>query len=261
VIANGGTFSGATLSAVSKFCRDIESAGIRDKFYRLNLFTGNNLNAAMVPLYRAESRTAAPRGGTNDTNNNFVSGDFNNTGSLSGLKGDGSTKYINTGLPADFISASTAHLGIGLRATETRAAAFRTGIGTYNGGARSLEIALYATNARTGSGFFTRFATTSDCLGDNIGGATGALGVGNIVAAWPTMYRNGVATGVTATTSENYGSAHSLYVFANNNSNTSVINYTDARINWYSIGFTMTAAQALTFHNAIAAFNTALSRT
>ena len=264
VIANGGSVSGTTLNAVSKFCRDIDAAGIRDKFYRLNLFAGDNLNAALVPLYRAESRTASIRGNTTDTNNNFVSGDFNNTGSSSGLKADGTSKYLNTGLSANAVAASNAHLGVGLRATESRSAAFRTVIGTYGGTSfttNSLEIALHGTTSRTGSAFFTRFGTTSDCAGDNIGGATGALATGDIVAAWPSMYRNGLATGATATTSTNYPAAHSIYVFANNNGGASVINYTDARVSWYSIGLTMTAAQAVSFYNAIAAFNTALSRT
>lgn len=261
VIANGGTFSGSTLAAVSKFCRDIDAAGIRDKFYRLNLFCGENLSAALVPLYRAESSTALVRGNANDTNNNFVSGDYNNTGALSGLKGNGTSKYLDTGLFGNSVAASNAHLGIGLRATESRAASFRTAIGNYNGGDNSLEIALHAQNARTGSSFFTRFATATDCAGNNIGGANGPLAVGDIIAAWPSMYRNGSAVGATATTSQNYPSGHKMYVFANNNSNTSVINYTDARINWYSIGLTFTAAQALSFYNAIAAFNTALSRT
>jgi hypothetical protein len=51
VVANGGTV-GNSLAAVSKFCAAIASAGIRDRFYRLNLFCGSNLNAALVPLYR-----------------------------------------------------------------------------------------------------------------------------------------------------------------------------------------------------------------
>ena len=52
VYANGGTVSATTANAVNTFCEDINAAGIRDKFYRLNLFAGDNLSAALVPLYR-----------------------------------------------------------------------------------------------------------------------------------------------------------------------------------------------------------------
>lgn len=262
VVANSGEVSGSSLKTVSDFCRRIDAAGIRDKFYRLNLFCGAGLNAALVPLFRGPSRTGTQYGNTTDTNNGpFVSADFNNTGASSGLKANGTSKYLNTGLAANTFTASDSHLAVGLRATESRAAAFRTAIGAFNGSVRSFEIALHGTSSRNGSAFFTRFGTNTDCAGDNIGGATGALAAGDIIAAYPSMYRNGSATGQTATTSQDYGSAHSIYVFANNNANSSVINYTDARISWYSVGLTMTADQALSFYNAIAAFNTALSRT
>lgn len=52
VVANGGSVSGATLSAVDKFCKAIDAAGIRDRLYRVNLFAGTGLNACLVPLYR-----------------------------------------------------------------------------------------------------------------------------------------------------------------------------------------------------------------
>ena len=52
VVSNGGSVSPTTLKAVSDFCKSIDSAGIRDRFSRLNLFCGENLSAALVPLYR-----------------------------------------------------------------------------------------------------------------------------------------------------------------------------------------------------------------
>ena len=52
VEANGGTVSTSTANAVTDFCNAIDAAGIRDRFYRLNLFCGTGLNAALVPLFR-----------------------------------------------------------------------------------------------------------------------------------------------------------------------------------------------------------------
>lgn len=98
VTTNGGTVSAATLTAVSTFCAAISSAGIRDRFYRLNLLCGNSDNslyAVRTPLYRGPSLTGTQYGNTLDTNVNFVAGDY---AEGTGLKGNASTKYLNTGL-------------------------------------------------------------------------------------------------------------------------------------------------------------------
>jgi len=58
VYANGGTVSAATANAVNDFANAIDAAGIRDRFYRLNLFCGTGLNACLVPLYQNRQRTA-----------------------------------------------------------------------------------------------------------------------------------------------------------------------------------------------------------
>jgi hypothetical protein len=257
VTANGGTVSSTTLAAVSKFCAAIDAAGIRDKFYRLNLFCGEGLTAALVPLYLAESSNATARGNSTDTNNGpFVSDDYNNTGVLSGLKGNGTSKFLNTGILGNSLTANNAHFGVGLRATQTGAAAFRAVIGVFNGSTAVLGVDVRRNDTNRCALFG---AAGNSAAGDQV--QSSSLAVGDLVAAWPTLYRDGSASGTDATTSINYPSAHNLYVFALNNSNTSTINYTDSRVNWYSIGLTMTAAQALSFYNAVAAFNTALSRT
>ena len=90
VVSNSGTVSQPTLRAVSTFCDAIDRAGIRDRFYRLNLFCGDNLSAALVPLYRNSSSTGTQLGGLTDTNaavsgqSPFVSGDYTLTGVLVG---------------------------------------------------------------------------------------------------------------------------------------------------------------------------------
>lgn len=261
VIANGGSVSGGTLKAVSDFCRRIDAAGIRDRLYRLNLFAGTGLNAALVPLYRGPSRTGTQYGNTTDTNvGPFVSGDYVETGAGAGITGNGSSKYLDTGYLANTLAANNSHLGVGLLATDTMTTADRTLIGAWNGGANVLEIrARDRTGAVPLAAAFTRYATVGDRFGDSV--ASSSLATGNIITAWPTMYRNGVASGTDATSSQDFPAATKVYVFNLNNNNAGVTNYTNARLGWYSIGATMTAAQALSYNNALAAFNTALART
>jgi hypothetical protein len=260
VIANGGTVDGATMSAVSGFCRRIDAGGLRDRFYRLNLFCGNGLTAALVPLYRSESRTATARGNTTDTNNGpFVSADYNNTGSSSGLKGNGTNKALDTGLPANSLSGNNIHMGFGLRETQTGASAFKTLGGIWTGVDRSYIMFARRADNNLNCEFGTGNVASSTA-GEQVNSAS--LGVGDVIMAFPSFYRNGAVAGTSATTSQNYPNADRMVVFAMWRASTSnAINQTDARINWYSIGLAMTAAQVLSFYNAIAAFNTALSRT
>jgi len=62
VYSNSGSVSVGTLAAVNTFCNAIDAASIRDRFYRLNLFAGTGLNAALVPLYRGPTYLADPLG-------------------------------------------------------------------------------------------------------------------------------------------------------------------------------------------------------
>jgi hypothetical protein len=105
VIANGGTVSASTMAAVTTFCRSIDSAGLRGRFYRLNLFCGDGLSAVLVPLYRGQSRTGTQYGNTADTNVNFVSGDYT---LASGLTGNGSNKYLGLALKPGQLAVDSA---------------------------------------------------------------------------------------------------------------------------------------------------------
>jgi len=98
VYLNGGRVSNSTLKAVSDFCMRIDSAGIRDRFIRLNLFCGSNLNSVMVPLYTSLGFKNNLIGNyAIDINTSFIASDYNETGNSGGLKSDNSyTKGIDT---------------------------------------------------------------------------------------------------------------------------------------------------------------------
>jgi hypothetical protein len=95
IAAEGGTANATTLSALDTFARSIETAGLRSKIWRLNVFCGSNLDAALTPFYNSPTTGAAAEGFTIDQNNGpFVTADWSESG---GLVNDG-TKYLNTGL-------------------------------------------------------------------------------------------------------------------------------------------------------------------
>ena len=96
VATNGGTVSTTTLRAVNTFCNAINAAGIRDRFWRMNIFAGSGLSACLVPLYRGPSLTGTQYGNTTDTNLNFVSGDYSESGGLT--SNAASSKALQTGV-------------------------------------------------------------------------------------------------------------------------------------------------------------------
>jgi hypothetical protein len=261
VRANGGSVSGSTLNAVSRFCASIAAAGIRDRFYRLNLFCGTGLNACLVPLYRGPSLGGTQYGGTTDTNSGpFVSGDYSETAGL-WPGSSNSTKFLNTGFAANTVASGVAHLGMGILAANTLTGS-RDGMGAFSGASNSFGIRMRSGSSPALSAVFTRFGTASDTFGDEVGSAGASLAAGNIVASWPTMYRNGAAVGTNATTSQNYPSAHSFLVFGTNNSGSSTATaLSNPRLGWYSIGASMTAQQVSDFNTAVNGLYAALGRT
>ena len=108
VYAAGATVSSSTANAVTAFCNAIDAAGIRDRFYRMGIFAGSSLTAALVPLYRGPSLAGTQYGNATDTNNGpFVSADYAETGAAGGLDPNGNgNKHLNTGYkPLDTGSA------------------------------------------------------------------------------------------------------------------------------------------------------------
>jgi hypothetical protein len=261
VIANGGTVSGSTLNAVSRFCRSIDAAGIRDRFYRLNLFCGNSdasLNAVRTPLYRGPSLAGTQYGNTTDTNNNFVEGDYAETGSSGGLLGNGSSKRLATGLNATILPDTTTSGHLSVYAA-----------GTYTSG---IAIGVY-TSVSTPS-FTVTFTMEIQLL--STGGANTFINT-NANAAAPTAsspqffvvsrtsstsafgYTNGTAGTENTTTATNTAPANQFLVFARNQNNFPSV-YFAQRLRAYSIGEGMTGSQVAAFNNAMQTFQAALGR-
>lgn len=145
VTANGGSASAGTITALNAFCNSIDSAGLRSKFYRLNLFCGNNLNAALIPLYTSTHWLNPSYGFSKDINYNFISADYSETGSNAGLTSSGAdptqqnvgTKYLDTG----FFPSMVGVIGSLIDNLHIAATISTTAI------AASFQSILYATNS------------------------------------------------------------------------------------------------------------------
>ena len=259
VVANGGSVSAATMQAVDRFCRSIDGAGIRDRFYRLNLFCGGNLNAVLVPLYRGPSRTGAQFGNTTDTNNGpFVSGDYSES---SGLKGNGSSKYLETGVAMTFLGTNQLHMYVSfnpevlelkaLLAARANLAGSLALENNYNG---------TSTNRPRHSHFGSGVQPNDHC--SPITGRTQYLV--NFDGSQPLLLlgRNVNLNNVNNAGAYSATNNEAFLVFAGNQTGTGIAAHSGQRIDAYSFGAAFTStAQRNNFHTAMSDFRTTLGRT
>lgn len=274
VRANGSSVSGTTLVAVSKFCKAIDAAGIRGRFYRLSLMCGGTsgtavgLNSALVPLYRGPSLGGTQFGGTTDTNagNLFVGSNYNETGPSGGLLGNGSTQYLDTGIaPSNLPSYTSAHISV-YHSQPSGASQTRAWIACRDTSTASI---VYLSNGMFNpqSAVFGQYmsnATANYNTGGSQTGAAGGLRVlsrtavdrmdnyyGDVSQANSTSNISGGIAGVTST--------RPFFVFANNNQGTAD-SFMNGRVMAYSIGLGLSQPQVAAYNAAMQAFQTALQR-
>ena len=262
---NGGSVSGTTLSAVDRFVKAIHTAGIRDRFYRLNLFCGNSdgdLAAVRTPLFRGPSLTGTQYGGTTDTNFNFVAGDYAETGASGGLTGSvAGSKSLNTGLsPSALPTVATGHMAAYMPAATTtsglqRAIGAMNAAGThaYELGHRLIGGETYHQSVWGEGNFAIRYypGTASTAAGfwlSNRASANSLL-----------LYRNGTQEASQTTSTTPVAVTENFSVFAST-TGTIVSRYINHRLMAYSIGDTLSATQVAAYNTAIQAFQAALGR-
>lgn len=251
VATNGGAVSQRTLRAVSTFCDAIDRAGIRDRFYRLNLFAGNSdasLNAVRTPLFRGPSLTGTQYGNATDMNVNFVQGDYAETGATGGLKGNGTNKRLDTGIAGSALSAGNRHVSAYeiINATTDYSPSVVSGsaLATQHGIGPWTNVSTYAYR-------------THNAIGGNAS-ATKNVGfwLGSDASTTASvLYRNG--SSVASTSGQNAGgSGNNSYNILGNPAG----EWSEATVGGYSIGLSMTAGQVSSFYTAMQAFQTALGR-
>jgi hypothetical protein len=252
VYENGGTVSLTTASAVQNFCNTIDSAGLRGKFFRLNLFCGDNLNAATVPLYRGPSVGGTQHGFLIDINNNFISADYNESGSFAGIKGNGSNKRLDTGLGTYFTNNSSFSMGAFI--TEPTSVEFSNYLGamqTSNNNCTQLYYRGGFTRGLDGATFYPPEPSGGIITGYHVYSRTGTLAQFQV---------NNSLIGTSSSATAASRGSHSIQVHALNNAG-SIQEYGSGRIAMYHIGLGLTSAEATTLYNAINTFNAAMNRT
>jgi hypothetical protein len=245
VTANGGSYSINTLAAVSSFCAAAKGSGYWSKLNRINLFCGDQLAAALVPL-------KAGGGGATDTNVNFVGGDYSEA---TGLTGNGSTKRLRTGLvPSASLTLNNTHMAVYNRAPN--ATGGQIGIGADDG------TNFFQVYSPLSTGTFFADQYNSSVAAGRVSGAVAApyrlLVASRTAANSHVIYRDGSSVASNALSGGGLP-AFECYVFAGNSSG--VANqFTAMPLGAYSIGSGLTAGEVASYSTHMQNFQAALAR-
>lgn len=246
VVANGGAQpSDATVQAVNTFYTGIVAAALDTKMITLNVIAPDNLTAAITPLIR---------GPGNDpwTNHSFISSDL----AVSGLVGNGTTKYLDTGIVPSLKFSSDADGGISwytLTNTDVlmAEAGCRDGTGRFSSANCAGDGNAYfdcwntgdgrLTSANTGwAGFmsFNRIANNDSRIyraNNTNAWAQRAIGTGTVIGSRPAV---------------------AIYVWTVNNSGTGIELTSSRRLSFVAIHHGLTSAEGSALYDLVKTLRT-----
>ena len=203
--------------AIENFIVGCKSDGIWTALKASCILAGaRTLNGALVPLV-----------GTAPTNNNFVSGDYNRK---TGLKGNGSTKYLITNRANNSDPQNNAHFSIFRQ--ESLGTGIRGAFGSFKNTAPVFYRGFLFNSASE------NFARCNNSVATASYGNGASLGFYGVARSSSTVQKNkfpGIAVQSVSSTS-GPPTGYVDYVFANNGNNTQVQHYYNARLSFYSIG-------------------------
>jgi hypothetical protein len=210
--ADGQALETGVRVAINNFVLGCKQDEIWDAINACCILAGaRTLDGALVPLV-----------GTAPTNNNFVSGDYNRT---TGLKGNGSTKYLDSNRPGNASPTGSIHASVHVLTALSSGAYFgeRTNVGGSNRNSAILIENSGDLLASVQDGYRTIGAST----------AIGFIGIGRSNTSIE-QARIGQVTSSASTSALGAGS-NNITIFAQNAFGT-VGSYSDARLAFYSIG-------------------------
>ena len=219
--ADGQRLEDGVISAYDSFITGCKSDGIWSSIKASCILAGaRTLSGALVPLV-----------GSAPTNNNFVSGDYDRE---TGLKGNGSTKYLNSNRNNNADGQNNFHASIyrGEEITVVHSASFLGAGGSGVAGRSALQNNYIS---QFTNGYFVRARSSSAPLAAGSSqNAAGFLGVSRATANTISYFAPGNQSGTLSVTSETPYNGN-IWVFALNNGG-SILSATNNRLSFYSIG-------------------------
>ncbi len=236
--ANGGSISASSLNSVNELVKDLKLYGIWNKLEDIGIFCGDNLNSALTKLKGAQTSYLV--------NHNFVDADYVERGSTGGLKGNGTTKFLDSGFNVTLRgSANYNDLSIGLY---------------WNGTAGGVELGednLDRFNLFVSAGNVAVATTNVYVTGRTI---AGGLGIGtrlpgtNLSASWNGDFSTWVTADLTSSLFN-----ETCYIFARNE-NSVATSVSSNRICYYHFGKGLTQTDCGNYYNILQRFQRSLGR-
>lgn len=260
VINNSGIVSRNTALSVNEFCNSVDSSGLRSKFYRLNLFCGDNLNAALVPLYTGPTTTGTQYGHGIDINYNFTNSDYNSSGIFGGLRGNASTKYLDTGFPQNSLSSvSDRHIAVyeKIRGNYGYSCLIGSDNGSLASGSNIHAWKIHYNNSGSAPWYFS--GSGNNFVNHPVLSYLGSFIVGNGGSSNTELYSDGVLVNSGNLPSSLIGGVTSA-VFAFNLGDNNKSQFTDALISSYSLGSKFTSGEIFAYNNIIQKFHQDIGR-
>lgn len=236
VTAAGGTYTAGDLTAMSDCIAGLKTDGLWTKFALFAPFYGSDLAAALVQYLNGSWAQA--------TNMNFVGGDYTRA---TGLTGNGSTKYLKSGLNASTLTANDTHVSVYNRASSG------TGGGIHVGAQSSSNSAFAHYFPFTDSkAYCDEYATSPFGRANTAGTLSTAFGCvlgTRTSSSLSTIYRNASSV-ATSSGSTGVGTLPNLeiYLFARNNAGTAD-QFTSHPVGAITIGSGLSGTDA-TNHNS-----------
>lgn len=243
VATNGGAaLSANTLAALDRFTKSLYRAGIRSAMRSVLTLVPDNLTAAITPFIKNTGNDPWTNTGP------FVSGDL----TVNGLIGNGSTKYLKTGIICSALwpSGTTTIEGGYTIYNMTSANAATAELGALSGGGNNYCVFADAAGAGNCNCYYG-----ANLFSANISLFTGCMSFNKLPGPLTDMYKasstvnftnfmHSTAVGVgTGTTTE-------LYAWANNN-NGSPASFSSRRLSFIAVHNGLNYGEAFSFYNAI----------
>lgn len=247
ILANGGTISDADLTAIDIFVKEVYGNGLRSLLLDVSPLAGNNLPAALTKLWCPSGVQSAL------TNNNFASGDYTRA---TGLKGDGMTKYLNTGLIAGNFSTQSFSTGVYNRSNVSE-----NGADISSNNAGPTQVINLFSKWGDETTYFDNFNSTAGqgrvtgTIADPRGLVTGS----RLSATDSKIYLNGNQVAAIATSGGSLPTTFPIWYFAFNNVGMPLF-FSSKYAGLFYIGLGLTAPQVSIFYRLVQNLMTAFGR-
>ena len=250
VVTNGGAApSAGTKTALAGFYDAIDTAGILSKMLAVNCVVPDNLIAATTPLIKV-------LGSDPWANHNFLVGDL----TMNGLVGNGSTKYMDTGVipgaaggMTNLTDGLTVYIFTGNNNNEVE-------FSSYNGAVTQTQLYVYGGTAYFQANDGTAGAGTIAAVESNFTGYLSgnriAQNDNKLYAASSSLVHGAIASGA-GLNSGGPSPTINLFVWCAN-SGGAPATYSSKRISFVAAHKGLTTTESLAFFNAIQAMRTAL---